>query len=58
MSKAELAKKIERQLNGDRDTVFLRAAEWQTILDALRAPTSDAANRPYVLPASASHGEL
>ncbi len=57
MTRSELAQKIDRQLSGGKDTVFLKAAEWNMILEALREPTrAISSNREYIVPASASHG--
>lgn len=59
MTRSQLADKIDRALSGERDTVFLTAAEWTMVLEALRAPPArDAMGQQYVLPASASHGSL
>ena len=57
MTRSQLAEKIDRALSGDRDTIFLTASEWVTVLEALREPRrADAMGQEYVLPASASHG--
>ncbi len=60
MTRSKLADKIDRQLSGEQEAVHLTATEWQTILEALREPlraiSSDAMNREYTLPGSASHG--